>query len=168
MPPVEWIAQLFPSAHHRRPEIHLRSRPPLLLLSRSTDVPSRCDKGDWGGVSSPAAASRAYDTLTLDAPELSLAGPFALIGLTPSTTGVAGMYALTMERTPEMEAPPMELDWLIVRRCLLSMDRRRRFMACSTERSSAEMVALGDRSASGCGRVVLKSVICVNYLTLKN
>jgi hypothetical protein len=69
--------------------------------------------------------------LILDAPELSLPGG-------RSTTGDPGMLEPTMERTLWMAWPCvlMELAWLTVRRCLDSMDRLRRFTACSAERSS--------------------------------
>lgn len=45
--------------------------------------------------------------------------------------------------------------WLTVRRCLCSMDSRLRLMEPSRDRWSPEMTALGERSASGCGKVVL-------------
>lgn len=137
-PAIAFVGLAFSESHdHLRLEIHLRKRPPLLRLSPFRNVSS----------------ALADEMLALDAPELSLAGG-------PSrSTGVAGMLGPMMERTLWMAWPCvlMELAWLTVRRCLDSMERLRRFTACSAERSSWDMDAFGERSASGCGRVVLKS-----------
>lgn len=49
------------------------------------------------------------------------------------------------------------MPWLTVCLCLAKKERRFRLRTRPRSMSSAEMEALGDRSASGCGRVVLRS-----------
>lgn len=52
--------------------------------------------------------------------------------------------------------------WLIVRLCFARKERRCRDSTRLMEMSSCEMEALGDVSASGCGRVVLRPIGLVN------
>lgn len=54
--------------------------------------------------------------------------------------------------------------WLIVRLCFARKERRCRDSTRLMEISSCEMQALGDVSASGCGRVVLRPAGLVNMM----
>lgn len=79
----------------------------------------------------------------------------------PAWTTADGMMPAMRGRMPWTICWLAAVAWVMdelelkVRRCLLSMDRRRRLSDSWLARSSEVTQAFGERSASGCGRVVV-------------
>ena len=131
--------------------VHLQSRHHLRLNRPKKERLLCCAlgvSGDVGGVSSCAANDSALKR-----------GPWELEGATLEAVGGSGLARLVMTAGGMMTGVCLlRVDaWLMVRRCLLSMEARRRVTDSVAVRGSSEMKALGDKSASGWGSLVLET-----------